>query len=207
MTRIFSHFVSLRALAVLIVAAGLWSCAQVPASRPAPDFALSNFPPMVVNASAVEVIDRYNPAADSSDISTTFAIPPVEAVKVYGNGRLRAQGANDRLEFIIENASVRHKLRQPDSSVQRWMGVNRREEYEILVSVRLSLRDNAGIERRGTVITARRSLDIPESYSLATREEKQAQALLELIRDLDRAAVNAVYNTLGLSVSRSPEAR
>lgn len=203
MTRAFSRNAF---FALFLLVFGLWGCAEVPPARPAPDFALSNLPPMVVDVASVEIVDRYNPAADPNDMSTTFAIPPVEAVKAYGRGRIRAQGDNGRLEFIIENASVHSKLREPDSKVQRWMGVNRKDEYEILVSVRLSVLDNAGMERKGTTLTARRNLEIPDTYSLATREEKQAQALVALIRDLDVAAVNGIYNTLGLS-SRAPEVR
>lgn len=203
MTRAFSRNAF---FALFLLVFGLWGCAEVPPARPTPDFALSNLPPMVVDVASVEIVDRYNPAADPNDMSTTFAIPPVEAVKAYGRGRIRAQGDNGRLEFIIENASVHSKLREPDSKVQRWMGVNRKDEYEILVSVRLSVLDNAGMERKGTTLTARRNLEIPDTYSLATREEKQAQALVELIRDLDVAAVNGIYNTLGLS-SRAPEVR
>lgn len=188
----------------LIVA--LWGCASLPPSKPAPDFALSSLPPMIVDVAAIDVVDRYNPAADPGDVSTTFAVPPIEALKAYGHGRMKPGGDNDRLEFIIEKASVQSTLREPDSKVQRWMRVNRRESYEILVSVRLSVLDNAGAERKGTVLTVRRNLEIPETYSLASREEAQAQAVMALIRDLDVAAVNGVYNTLGLSL-RSPEAR
>lgn len=202
MTRIFSRNVFAAFFALFLLAFGLWSCAEVPPANPAPDFALSNLPPMAVDVTSVDIVDRYNPAADPNDMSTTFVVPPVEAVKTYGRGRIRAQGDNGRLEFIIENASVHSKLREPDSKVQRWMGVNRKDEYEIFVSVRLSVIDNAGVERKGTVLTARRSLDIPDTYSLASREEKQTQALVALIRDLDVAAVNGIYNTLGLSPGR-----
>lgn len=199
MTRSFPRNAFAVFFALFLLAFGLWSCAEVPPARPAPDFALSNLPTMMVDVTSVDIVDRYNPAADPNDISTTFAIPPVEAVKAYGRGRIRAQGDNGRLEFIIENASVHSKLREPDSKVQRWMGVNRKDQYEISVSVRLSVLDNAGVERKGTTLTARRNLEIPDTYSLATREEKQAQALVDLIRDLDVAAVNGIYNTLGLS--------
>lgn len=193
-------------MALFVASLGLGGCAEVPPAKPSPDFALSSLPPMSVDVSAVDVVDRYNPAADPNDMSTTFSIPPVDAVKAYGQGRIRAQGDNGRLQFIIENASVHNKLLQPNSKIQRWMGVNRKDDYEILVSVRLSVLDNAGVERKGTVLTARRSLEIPDTYSLATREEKQNQALMDLIHDLDIAAVNGVYNTLGLSL-RSPESR
>lgn len=203
---LYPRTVFVAVFALLISGAGLWGCAQVPPASPAPDFALSRLPPMKVDVAAIDVVDRYNPSADPRDVSSQFVIPPVEAVKAYGRGRMQAQGDNDRLAFVIENASVRSTLREPDSQVQRWMKVNRRENYEMLVSVRLSVLDNAGNERKGTVLTARRFLEIPETYSLASREEKQRAALMDLIRDLDVAAMNAVYNTLGLSL-RTPEMR
>ncbi|HRC27566.1 MAG TPA: hypothetical protein PKX87_09075, partial [Alphaproteobacteria bacterium] len=90
-------------------------------------------------------------------------------------------------------------LKDPESKIQRWMQVNRRDQYDILATVRLALLDEAGMERQGTVLTARRVLDLPGSLSVASREEKQIEALESLVKDMDVAVVNGVYNTLGLS--------
>lgn len=104
-----------------------------------------------------------------------------------------------RLQFIIENARIHQILKDPESKIQRWMQVNRRDQYDILATVRLALLDEAGMERQGTVLTARRVLDLPGSLSVASREEKQIEALESLVKDMDVAVVNGVYNTLGLS--------
>lgn len=177
----------------------LWSCSSTLPTQTKPDLTLSGLPPMGVNVGLVEVINRYDPSADPQDVSSRFPTPPDIALRRYGEARLKAAGVSGRLRFIIENARVHQVLKDPDSKIQRWMQVNRRDQYDILATVRLALLDEAGMERQGTVLTARRMVDLPESLSVASREEKQIEALEALIKDLDVAVVNGVYNTLGLS--------
>ncbi|MCB9978063.1 MAG: hypothetical protein H6862_00430 [Rhodospirillales bacterium] len=177
----------------------LWACSGTLPTQQKPDLTLAGLPPMAVNVGLIEVINRYDPSADPQDVSSSFPTPPDIALRRYGEARLKAAGVSGRLQFIIENARVHQLVKDPDSKIQRWMQVNRREQYDILATVRLILLDEAGTERQGTVLTARRTLELPASLSVASREEKQVESLEALIKDMDVALVNGVYNTLGLS--------
>lgn len=63
-------------LAFVCVVPALSGCSTTLPAQTKPDLTLAGLPPMGVNVGMVEVINRYNPAADPQDVSSSFPTPP-----------------------------------------------------------------------------------------------------------------------------------
>lgn len=166
--------------------------------RPLPTMTFEHMPPFLVRTGSIDVENRYDLASDPDDASASFQTPPGEALQRYAARRLQAAGGEGVLKFVIEDASVHRSLEQSGENITEWMGVDRKDVYDVTLKIRLYEVLGNGRHGADSVMNMRRSISIPQRYSLAKKEQEQLTFLEELMKDVDKAVTEVLGQKMGL---------
>ena len=140
------------------------------------------------NLTAIDIENNYDPALDPHDVSSSFPAPPDIALRRYADHRLRATGdGQDTLKFVIEDSRIHRSLIQPAGKFTGWLGVKRKDLYEVAMKIRLYTVSPTGQEGTHSILNMRRSISIPHSYSVAEQEHEKSKFLEMLMQDVDDA--------------------
>ncbi len=204
----FTHkaFLVSALVGVLSLAAAGCSSQSETAGKPLPVMTFQHITPLDLNVESVFVESRYHHNPNSDDISASFPAAPDVLLRRYAESRLGPAGTSGSLKVIIEDASVRKRMIDPQNDFFRLLKMDRKEEYTIHAVLRLVKFDDLGIEEKGSILTVERTLTVPESLSLADLEHRQMEALEAMMDDVDGAVRKSLHQTFGL-YSRIPEAR
>ncbi len=195
----------MKSFSILLVTASLLcvtACSSTPgaAVKAQPELSFTNISPYHVEASRVEVENKYVPGADPKDISSTFPVSPDIALRRYAENRLQPGGVQGALKFIIEDARVYQTQIKPDNKVVNWMGAGNQDQYEVFLKLNLFYTDELGMQQgRQGVLNFNRTLTMPSSVSLAEREVRQLQFLDQLMKDVDVAVSKALAEKFSMA--------
>ena len=195
---------SMRALLMTAFLLCVVGCTSTPGanSKAQPELNFTNISPYHVEASRVEVENKYVPGADPKDISSTFPVSPDIALRRYAENRLQPGGQPGSLKFIIEDARVYQTVIKPDNQVVNWMGAGNQDQYEVFLKVSLFYTNEMGMQQgRQGVLTFNRTLTMPSSVSLAERELRQLKFLELLMKDVDASVSKALTEKFSMNDS------
>lgn len=180
------------------------ACTSTPGAntKAQPELSFTNISPYHVEASRVDVENKYVPGADPKDISSTFPVSPDIALRRYAENRLQPGGQPGALKFIIEDARVYKTLIAPDNKVVNWMGAGNQDQYEVFLKLNLFYANELGMQQgRQGVLNFNRTLTMPASVSLAERELRQLKFLELLMKDVDAAVSKALAEKFSMADS------
>ena len=191
----------MRHLFVLLIIAGgligIGGCTtSTPQAKPLPDITFAHMPPFPVNVAVVNIESGYDPAQDSRDISSGFPAPPDVALKSYAAHRLQPAGPAGRLTFIIENVFIHQTLVKPEGDFVGWLGVGREDLYEAEMKIRMHIETEGQSGGTDSVLAIRRSLSIPQSYSVAEKEQEKFIFIEMMMKDVDTAVTSALKDKM-----------
>lgn len=177
-----------------------------PEGKPLPDMTFKHVEPIIVRVSSVDIENRYDSAADLKDVSSSFPVPPDIALRRYAENRIKAAGFDEAgtLKFVIEDVHIYQSMVQPAGKFSGWLGVKRKDLYEVAMKIRLYIVADDGAEGIHSILNMRRSIAIPQSYSLAEKEQEKFKFLEMLMSDVDEAVIKTLGEKMELT---SPEAR
>lgn len=172
----------------------------VPAvGKPPAEITFDHIKPFSIYVAAFDVQEGYLGMGDNQNMGgTTFLTPPGQVVVDYFKSRYAAAGTNGKLVVNVESSSVTHKLVESENTMGAFLGVDHKDVYHLEVVSRLTAYDVGGFMQKEMKITAKRDLSISEHITLAERERAQAQALDQLLDDLDRAVQHALRNEFNI---------
>lgn len=190
------------AAAILATPLALPACTMTTdaAKKPLPSLTQQFATPFYVNAANVVVESRYDPLANSRDVSSTFPTPPDMALRRYAETRLRPAGGEGILKFLIEDASVYREGMPSPNKAARWLDLDDKDRYTAMIRASL-IREGVAATAPGAMglqIKLERTLTIPESTSLAERDRLFQGFVADLLGDMDGAVTDALNNTLKL---------
>jgi len=96
-----------------------------------------------------------------------------------------AFGSSDELVVKIEDVRVQHMQKPSSHSIFERIGVDRVNQYDLGLSIRLEHRDNFGRVLHGKVLSAQKMLNVSEHLSMAARERAQFDAIEDMFAILD----------------------
>lgn len=195
-----TRFLFAAALSVTPLALPACTMTGETAKKPLPSLTQQFAAPLYVNASNVIVESRYDPLANSRDVSSTFPTPPDMALRRYAETRLRPAGGEGVLKFLIEDASVYREGMPSPNKAARWLDLDDKDRYTAMIRVSL-IREGVAATAPGAMglqIKLERTLTIPESTALAERDRLFQGFVADLLGDMDRAVTDALNNTLKL---------
>lgn len=172
---------------------------SVPEGKPMPELTFQHIAPFAVNVGAVEVENRYDSSSDPNDVSSSFPTPPDILLRRYAENRLQPAGGEGVLKFIIEGVNVHHSLVQPAGNLSQWMGINRKDLYEVNMKIRMYELSPEGREGTHSILNMERSIAIPQSYSVADKEREKFNFLELLMKDVDTAVIQALKEKMNLA--------
>lgn len=185
-------------LAFLAISSLAGCSSTIEEGKPLPDLTFEHLAPLPVNVAVIEIVNRYTPGSDPRDQSSSFPTPPDVVLRRYAENRLQAAGAEGILKFVIEDASIHHSLVQPAGKFTGWLGINRKDLYEIFMKIRLYGITPDGQESTHAILNMKRSIAIPQGYTLAEKEEEKFKFLEVLMKDVDKAVTTALHEKINL---------
>lgn len=182
-------------MVVVLCAGAVSGCTtSAPESKPLPELTFQHITPLPVQVSAVAIENRYDAGRDPHDVSSSFPTPPDIVLRRYAENRLQPVGVAGTLKFIIEDAHVYQSLVRPAGKFTGWMGLNKKDLYEIDLKIRMYTVTGGGEEGVHSILNIRRSIAIPHRFSVAQKEREKFLFLELLMKDIDNAVTDALKN-------------
>lgn len=190
----------LASLMVLGFVSFLAACtSSAPEGKPMPELTFQHVKPLPVKAASLDIENNYDPATDPRDVSSSFPTPPDIALRRYAENRIQPAGEQGTLKFVIEDVHIYHSLVQPGGKLTTWMGMNRKDLYEVDMKIRMFMVDSEGKEGTHSVLNMRRSIAIPHGYSVSEKEHEKFKFLEMLMDDVDSAVTKTLAEKMRLS--------
>lgn len=157
-----------------------------------------HLPPLSVSVGEVRYVDAYDAGTDVLSVAGTLPEAPENLIARYIASRLSGGGFGGRLDVVLERASVRHRMDEPEGSLQKILWIDRKDVYDFDVTLRLFQFAPSGDQVAGSVLTFERTLSVPAHWSVADREQAQAEALDALVADIDAGLRKSLRDTFGI---------
>lgn len=181
---------------LLVFMAGLSACTTSIGreGKPMPVLTFENLQPLAINVRSMNV--------QSGEPRTyqNFVVSPSFALENYLQQRFTAQGMNDALRVIVEDASVEIGHQDSDKGVARYMGVAGFDVFDVNIKLRLEHVDHTGHIFYGTTLSARRVIKVSEHASITEREKHQLEGMEEMFRQLDDGVQKIVLQDMRLGL-------
>ena len=187
----------LSSAAVMVVTALLLlpGCStQTVSGKPLAELTFSNVQPLYVSAQDVDVINNYNPSADTLDVSSRLPTPPDIAVRRWAERRLQPHSGTGTLKFVIDSATVHQVDSGAKTTMERWTGQGAHIRYDAAVKISLHKETDARIGRAEHSMTVTRSVTIPAAWSIAKREAELQTFMEMLVADIDKTVTATLQN-------------
>lgn len=196
------HFVSVVTMFGMFIAGLMISgCTSKPSASVSalPSITFAHLETVPVSVSSIDVENLYNPSDDARDVSSTFPTPPDIALRRYAAQRLTAtEKMPGTLKFVIEDASVYRKVIKPESQFIEWTGFGDKDRYEVVMKIRLYTLMPSGQDSPHSILNMNKAITIPQSYSLAKKEQAQFEFLHSMMKDVDRAILKTLDEKMHL---------
>lgn len=188
---------TLMSVAAIAILAGAAACTSYTfGGDPTPQLTFANYQPVQLNVARTAVEEAYIMPNDPEDISGQFVVAPAEAVKRYAANRFQARGASDGdFTLTIEDARVHMTVLKEDNRVLKWSGVGQEDEYRVFLKVKVTPRPDHVVRAPSTSIRMERTLVMPSSTTLGSREMKQVTFLEKMIADMDAKIMQLLDET------------
>lgn len=172
--------------------------------KPLPDLTFDHIVPVQLTVSDIAVQNNYDPARDEKDVSSNFPTPPDILLRRYADKKFSiaqlAQNDGRIFTFIIEDASIHETLIEPDNKLLKWVRMGGKNRYDVAIKLRMFTTDIAGQESAHSVLTFKRYISIPQSYSLNEKELEQFGFLELLMKDVDEAVTISLRDKIGIAL-------
>ena len=192
----YSLFISVLLSGLILIVA---CTSSAPESKPMPELTFEHIQSVPIKVAEVMVDNRYNPATDPHDVSSSFPAPPDIVLRRYAEHKFRPSGDDGKLQFVIEGANIHHSIVQPAGKFTGWLGLNRKDLYEVNMKIRMFVVDGEGKEGTHSILNMRRSIAIPERYSVADKEHEKFMFLEMLMDDVDKAVTKTLQDNMQIS--------
>lgn len=196
------HFASVLTMFTLFLAGLMISgCTTKTAPRTAalPALTFAHLDPVPVDVTEIDIENLYNPASNPDDVSETFPTPPDIALRRYAEQRLTvSEKMPGTLKFVIEDARVHHNFIKPENGIVRWTGFADKDRYEVVMKIRLYTVMPSGQDSPHSILNMRKAITIPQSYSLAEKEEAQFEFLRSMMDDVDKAVISTLSEKMDI---------
>lgn len=151
--------------------------------KPVAQMTFEHLQPSPVYVASYEVVN--NAKFYPSNLPQGFVANPEKVVLDYLGRRFSAAGSQGKLVASLENVSVLHEMRASENKVGEFLGVAKKDHYQIQVAVKIKALGLEGYDSREMTLKAQRVLEVSEHVTLAERESHQMTAIDNLIDDLD----------------------
>jgi len=175
----------------------LSACASTAAPPAQPPLRFTQFAPIPLEVTTIDVIDDYKPTMSPQNIDQQMDPTPATAVHTWVADRLRARAATGYLRVSIKDASItEHDLSNSDGAFTRMFTREQAHQLDarILVEIYGERRDTrfSGY----TTVEVTHSTTVPEDATPAEMATIERHLLDALMTDFNQKAEDGIYRHL-----------
>jgi hypothetical protein len=186
-------------LASAVAVLGLTGCLnEMTMGKPLPKLDYQHIAPLYIGMGQVDIVNHFHPTAESDKAASAFPTRPENALNHYAENRLKAKGYEGTLQFIIEDASVRHSIAPPDSKVLQMVNVGNQDRYDVSVKITLARIEGNGFQSGNAVIQLNRYVTVPKTDSIAKREKTLKDFVQGMVEEIDGMVATALQDRMHL---------
>ena len=145
----------------------------------------ANRTPIQLDIYEMNVQNEYQQPKRPPYVEHLFPIPLEQAIETWAQDRIKTAGSDRSLLLVVKNASVTEKNLPTTTGIMGWFTDDQEKEYTGNVLVELRIYGNRALSLASTEVHATRSITLPQSASLAERDELFYQLTKALMRDLN----------------------
>lgn len=187
-------------ISMIFVLAGCTSTTVGTQGKPVPDMTFAHVEPLLLKVSSIDIVNNYDPSEDAEDMSNALPTPPDIALRRYAESKFKADDFQDTLKFVIEEVYTHVDEQPPVTGLMAWSKPSAKDTYKVVMKVRMYTQNDLGEQSEHSILTFKRSIAIPHSYSVAEREFEQYKFLETLMDDVDNVVTKTLHEKMGLTV-------
>lgn len=175
------------------------ACTLSPPAPDVPELTFAQVQPVAVNAARIDVIDEYQSPMGKPNVEHLFKTSPAQAVHMLVQKQLVAQGPQNLLRVIIEDAAVTQKDLPVAKGVIGAFSKEAAQQFDAKLAVRFELVDETApdIILARARVNAARSRSVENNISPAQRDIAFFKLTEDLMNDLQAGIAGTVRDTLG----------
>ncbi len=179
-------------LLVLLAVFGGCTSMPHPEGKPLPAMTFKHLAtlPLGVQDIRVEIQETEN--------ATGFSFALDEMVRAYLQRKFKPEGVSGVLVAALDKSVVKSKHVKASNSAAGFLGVGGYDSYDVHLKLRLEHLDSHGNRVYGTVVNAKRTINVSEHASIAERESAQFEGLETLFVELDKHVEKVVVQDMEL---------
>jgi hypothetical protein len=162
----------------------LVSCAPPPEAPEFPDIRFTGEPPLMLQASQVEIRTLYQPG----DADNAFPVSPLRAIQNWARDRLRANGQGGPARFTIADATARVQDLPVQGGLTGTFTDQVSQKYDIALDAALELLDTTGVVVRSARVTVSRSATVLQSATANQRARTRYNMVRDMMAEFDSQA-------------------
>ncbi|MCK5375078.1 MAG: hypothetical protein KAJ40_07325 [Alphaproteobacteria bacterium] len=163
---------------------------------PLPQITFNHIKPYPLYVASYEIIGLSE--ANSLTIPDGFVSDPSQIVYDYLNSRFEAAGNQGKFLAQIRSVDITHNQVSSDSSINAFVGLDKKDHYRVTVVVNLSTRGVHDVDWQRQNLTVYRDIYVSEYVSMVDREKLEMQAMDHMIDDLDIALRKILREQFGI---------
>ena len=185
-------------LALAVLLAVMVAGCETTVSRPeARRLSFAALPPLVLDLARIDVVERHAAPAHAPHVGHLFPTPPVVALKIWVQDRLRAVGTSGVLRVTIGDASARTAPLETNTDIEGLFTREQAERLDARLLVTIEAVDATGAVRGRATADARRSRTLPEGITLDERERLYEEITEALLDDYNASQEQGIRQYLG----------
>jgi len=160
---------------------------------PRADLGFTQMAPVSLGVSKVQVTDSTGGGAQLNP-----RVSPVEALTRYANRRLKANGGEGTLNFIIQQASLTASEVPNTGNWTENFQLSKPMEYVVTMRIGLDLVDRQTQPNVRSAYTLERKKQLPAGTSLAERDRQLNLMVEDMVKNVDDAVQAGLKNNMHL---------
>lgn len=176
----------LHTLPLLVMAAlALTSCKDAPRLSNFMPISFADSSPIELNIYDINFQNEYQQTKRAPHIEHMLPVPLDKTIENWTRDRIKTVGSDNSLLVVVKEASMVERQLPTTKGFMDWFKDEQAKEYTAKVTLELRIYGDRALSLASTEITATRSRTVPESASLAQRDEELYRLTKALMNDLN----------------------
>ena len=153
-----------------------------------------------LNVQSIDMTDAFREGPLTTDIEKELPITPQEALTIWVQERLSAQGADGHMQVQVMQASVEKEEIQVDGGLMGFFKNEQDKKLTARLKVRITYASKGRRQQSYVDTEVSRSRTFAEKMSLNDREAAEIELISSLIADFDVRAEESIYKHMGMAI-------
>lgn len=136
-----------------------------------PELTYGHLPKITFDVAEIEVVEAYRPSLEPPHVELIMPVSLNRSAARWGEDRLRADGTQGRLRYIVQEASVIETHLEGTQGIQDIFTVDQSERYDATLVIEVQVVGESGVVQGSATVAAKRTTTVAEDITLTEREQ------------------------------------